>query len=46
MRETRQYGSEGGEPEPNRAFLPLFILRPFGAEKATDARWKRAPRAP
>jgi hypothetical protein len=26
MRENRPYGSEGGEPQPNAASLPLSLL--------------------
>jgi hypothetical protein len=44
MRENRQYGSEGGEPQTNAAFLPLSPHSRVGrlrhATLAGRRRWK------
>ena len=35
MRENRSYGSEGGEPQVNAAFLPLSLSQAIGDNRST-----------
>jgi hypothetical protein len=46
MRENRLSGSEGGELEPNRAFLPLSFQRPiaFSTNHETAFRFRSVER--
>jgi hypothetical protein len=47
MREIRQSGSEGGEPQLNAASLPLsFESRADGTWKVPDGTWKVPASAP
>jgi hypothetical protein len=40
MRENRSYGSEGGEPQPNAASLPLSII--MTAERRATICWEKS----